>query len=165
MHSTDAAHKRLNGTPSGHSEHQLDPLMLFHVPSKQVSQGPESGPVYPALHWQSVAAPLPGAELDCASGHAAQMLLVVAAEDGEKVPAAQIMHRADPAETLYVPLPQARQPLPSLVYPALHSQLLGLVLPLGDCELSGQAVHAPALVAALYEPAVHSTHRPPAASE
>ena len=137
----------------------------MYVAAEHASQGPESGPVYPALHWQSVAATLPGAEIDCASGHAAQMLLVVAAEDGEKVPAAQRVHGADPAEALYAPLPQARQPLPSLVYPALHSHLLGLVLPLCDCELSVQVVHAPALVVALYEPAVHSTHRPPAALE
>ncbi len=49
--------------------HGAEPLLGLYAPAGQAAHGPPFGPVYPALHWQSAAASLPGG-LALKAGHA-----------------------------------------------------------------------------------------------
>ena len=98
----------------------------------------------------------------------------------------QSLHKADPADVLYLPATHAVQLPPSgPVDPALQVQLVKAALPAGELEFDGQAVHvelpeAPAAVEyvpapqsvqtadpvdALYLPATHAVHVSPSGPE
>lgn len=36
--------------PTGHSEHEADPVMSLYFPATQAEHSPPSGPVYPVTH-------------------------------------------------------------------------------------------------------------------
>eukprot|EP00961_Rhodomonas_salina_P218340 2950370-Rhodomonas_salina.1 len=51
--------------------HSVEPLITLKLPASHAAHCPPSGPVYPALHRQSVTTPLPVSELDrFPAGHA-----------------------------------------------------------------------------------------------
>ena len=78
------------------------------------------------------------------------------------LPAAQSVQPALPLVALYLPAAQAVHDTPSgPVYPALHLQAVERLLPIGESEFTGQAVHAPEPEAALYLAASQSTHVAP----
>ena len=47
---------------ASHSVQATDPLVALYLPAAHARQAPPSGPVYPALHLQSVMSPLPTAD-------------------------------------------------------------------------------------------------------
>ena len=60
--------------PSGHSEQASDPFVALYLPASHAAQVPPSGPVYPALHLQSVTLSEDGREFD-SDGQAVHVLL------------------------------------------------------------------------------------------
>jgi hypothetical protein len=54
---------------AGHKVQEAEPLLGLYAPAGQAAHVPPFGPVYPALHWQSAAASLPGG-LALKAGHA-----------------------------------------------------------------------------------------------
>jgi hypothetical protein len=53
-------------TRASHAAHSPEPEAFLYVPTAHAAHGPPSGPVYPALHAQSVAAVLPAGASACA---------------------------------------------------------------------------------------------------
>ena len=120
-----------------------------------------TGDVHPALQVQLVKAVLPAGEVEFVG---------------------QSLHKADPADALYLPATHAAHGPPSgPVDPALQVQFVKATLPAGELEFDGQAVHveldddptaveyvpAPQSVQeavpvnALYFPATHAVHGSP----
>ena len=97
-----------------------------------------TGDVHPALQVQLVKAVLPAGEVKFVG---------------------QSLHKADPADALYLPATHAVQLPPSgPVDPALQVQLVKAALPAGELEFDGQGVHDAAVVcpaAVPYLPALH----------
>lgn len=78
------------------------------------------------------------------------------------LPAAQPVHGALPLTDLYLPATHATQGPPSApVCPALHRQLLAMLLPVRDVELPAQSEHADEPTEALYLPATQATQVAP----
>ena len=50
--------------PPGQSTHDADPGLAVYLPAPHVAHGPPSGPEYPAMHTQSLAASLPAGASD-----------------------------------------------------------------------------------------------------
>jgi len=72
----------------GQAKHSALPAVSLYVPATHAVHSPPSGPVYPALHLQSVTLSLPAGELEYLTDEAAVKLLYL--------PAAQSRHAADP---------------------------------------------------------------------
>jgi len=106
--------------------------------SRHTTQGPPSGPVYPASHAQSTCPSLPAAELEN-EGHAAQL--------------------PDPTMAVYVPALHATHANPSA--PANPTEHRHRALPEEACELAGHVSHAAVPIKPLNVPASHATHASP----
>jgi hypothetical protein len=77
----------------------------------------------------------------------------------EYVPAPQSVHRADPVSALYFPATHVvHEPPSGPVHPALQVQFVNAVLPAGESEFDGQALHVE-LAAVEYVPAPQSVLR------
>ena len=126
----------------GQSKQSAGPTISLYLPATHAVHSPPSGPVYPAMHSQSVTLSLPAAD--------------VASDDG------QSKHSALPAVSLYLPAGHAVHWSPSLpVYPASHTQSVTLPLAAGDVEFDGQLEHSALPAVSLYVPAGHAVHSPP----
>ena len=79
------------------------PTSPLAFPASHAAQASPSGPVYPALHWQSVSAVLASDAVDESLG---QLVHTVAAAVSMYVPAKQFSHVVAPASALYVPASQ-----------------------------------------------------------
>jgi hypothetical protein len=96
------------------------------------------------LNVQALDELLPGAELD-PDGQLMHVSAEVAAVALEYFPPSQSEQDAEPDAPLYLPALQLTQGTPSLpVKPLLHVQLLGSLLPEGEVDPNGQAVHCTA---------------------
>jgi len=72
----------------------------------------------------------------------------------------QSLHKADPADVLYLPATHAVQLPPSgPVDPALQVQLVKAALPAGEVEFDGQAVHDASVVCPVAVPYLPAQHR------
>ena len=71
--------------PAPQFSHSALPLAILYVPATQAEHGPPSGPVYPALQVQAVAAELVLGEFEF-TAHATQVTVVVAPGMLEYVP-------------------------------------------------------------------------------
>ena len=117
----------------------------MNVPAPHAAHGPPSGPVYPALHIQSIPASLPTALMEFAG---------------------QFTHAALPVSTLNFPATHAVHAPPSApVKPAAHLQFVKASLPGGESEPAGHLAHASEPLFCLYTPAGHAVHGPPSAPE
>jgi hypothetical protein len=126
--------------PSGQAMHSAEPVAALYVPASHAEQGPPSGPLYPALHWQAVFSVLPLSEVLFAA-HGVQSPAPVAA---------------------YFPATHATQD-DSLAWPAIDEylpavqdvQVATLCAPItAEYFPAEQGVHSPAPVAE-YFPAAH----------
>ena len=130
----------------------------LNVPSGQALHVPPSGPVKPALHWQSVwlVLPLPlvcefsahavhtelPANANVPAAQVTHVALLVALRVGEAVPAGQRLQFPAPTEALNVPGLQLRHSPPSgPVNPASHWQSSTLPLAAGDTAWRPHGVH------------------------
>lgn len=101
--------------PPAHIEHVSLPLSLLYVPASHSVQSPPSGPVYPALHLQSVMESLPA------------------------VDQVWVGHEAHTSAFSYVPPSHTTHAWPLLPeYPGSQTQSVMAVLACGDCEPVGQ---------------------------
>ena len=127
--------------PTSHDVQASEPFADLYSPAPHAMHVPPSSPVYPALHLQSVALPLPGADHDC-MGHATHVLMLTAATTPEYVPPAHSTHAPDPFSALYVPITHASHCPPSgPVYPVLHLQSVTLPLPGSEDACKRQERH------------------------
>ena len=90
------------------------------------------------------------------------VVLVVAPDAIEYVPAPQSKHAVDPGNALYFPGTHAVQTPPfDPEYPALQTQLVSKVDPTGEFEFVGQLVQSAVPVEGLYVPAPHCVQMDP----
>jgi len=121
----------------GQSEQVAGPSMALYLPSAQSTQTPFVQDE-PALHEQEIAS----AVTVVLAGHASQL--------------------ADPVPVLYVPAPHFEHgPLSAPVYPALHSHVVGVILPGIKIESAGHDAQIPGPRPDLYMPVSHCEHGPP----
>jgi acid stress-induced BolA-like protein IbaG/YrbA len=127
---------------AGHTVQIIAPGVVLYVDTEHAEHTCPSGPQYPALQIQAVTAVCPVAECPEFSLQAVQA--------------------AEPLSVLYVPAAHAEHRSPyAPVYPALHRQLVWLVLPMAELEIEGQLEHWALPVVALYSPTTHTMHVPP----
>ena len=131
--------------PAWHETHADMPLPAAYLPAEQRAQ--------------EVSLPL---VVTFPASHSLHTSSCVAAKAVADFPAAHELHPALPTASLYLPAAHALQapPLPAS-YPALHSHAPEEEEAAGDVECVGQAVHAPADVAATseeYVPWAQSEH-------
>jgi hypothetical protein len=146
-------------------------LTDWYLPASHTVHGPPLGPIDPVLQVQLVKAALPAGELEF-DGQARHVELADAPTAVEYVPAPQSVQVAVPDNSLYFPGTHATHTSPfGPVDPVLQVQLVKAVLPAGELEFDGQAMHvklgdAVAVpVNTLYVPATHAelltAHGPP----
>ncbi len=139
--------------PAPHKVHAADPAAGLYVPATQAVHGPPLGPVYAALHTQSVTSSLKigdeesdgqftqvvrSADEYVAAGQSRHVETLSAPTVVEYFPAPHNVHAADPAAGLYVPATQAVHGPPlGPVYAALHTQSVTSSLKIGDEESDG----------------------------
>ena len=88
----------LSHVPELHVTHDDDPLTPLYAPAEQAPHCPPSGPLYPALHRQSVTFELPLNEFDrFPAGHSSHP---VPALTLRYVPASHATHSDDPLTSL-----------------------------------------------------------------
>jgi hypothetical protein len=147
--------------PAPQSEHVAAPVDVLYFPATHRLHGPPSGPVDPALQVQLAKVPLPASELEF-DGQVVHVVLVVAPDAVEYLPAPQSKHTVDPANALYLPATHAVQVPPfEPEYPTLQVQLVSKVDPAGEFEFVGQFEQSAAPVAGLYVPALHRVQMDP----
>ena len=131
---TDA--ELLENVSAGHVEHAAGPETLLAVPAAHATHGPTFGPVYPALHEQSLTLMLPTNEFAFA---------------------VQLVHAALPFPVLYLPASQATHGPPlGPVKPASHMQLVIKPLLCGPALFTGHILQS-GLPSGDHWPAGHST--------
>ena len=117
---TDA--ELLENVSAGHVEHAAGPEALLAVPAAHATHGPTLGPVYPALHEQSLTFVLPNSEIAFA---------------------VQLVHAALPFAGLYLPDTQATHGPPlGPVEPASQMQFMIVPLRAGAAELTGHMLQS-----------------------
>ena len=137
---------------SGQNKHVTAPGIGWYVVVGHIVHGPPIGPVKPALHTQSAMLMLPAGRTEPA-GHPTH---ATAPAPNANVPAEHSEHAAEPVSFLNLPGTHATHCPPSgPEKPALHKQLLIVVLPMGETEFAGQIEHVPEPDTCLYFPASH----------
>jgi hypothetical protein len=143
------------------SVHTCGPSAVLYVPGTHAVHVWPFAPVYPALHWQSVASSLPAGAFEF-KGQLKQ-LDVTCASVVEYSFAAQSVHVPTPTVVLYFPATHASQISPSVApeYPALQMQPVFSVVGLNENVLAGHGTQLLSAVAAgstRYLPATQLMH-------
>ena len=152
--------------PAWHSSHAvLTPDAGLYFPASQSSHmvlTPAAALCFPAGHSsQTVLTPA-----DDLYFPASQPLQAAAPAKVENLPAEQFEQGVDPVIGLYFPATHAVQACPSApVSPALHLQLVKLMLPAGEFDVEGHSEHEVLPSTDLYVLAGQTVHTPPFAPE
>lgn len=137
--------------PPGHWVHSEEPELALYVATAHGVHSPPSGPVKPITHWQSVTASLTEPE-KLLAGHATHSLLNTLLSNGLYLPGVQAVHLKLPSDANA-----------SHWKPALHAQLLNIVLASAVKLASGHGVHSADPFEILYVSAAQGEHGPPSA--
>ena len=131
--------------PCGHREQGAEPFSSLYLPLAQALQFCPSGPVYPALHMQTL---LPLKASAC-MGHLVHVVSAVSPVSALYLPLEHRRHALEPLTSLYFPLWHAEHSWPSgPAYPKLQVQLEMLLLPSPEYVRFGQARHVASDIAA-----------------
>jgi hypothetical protein len=144
-----------------HSVHASGPTVGLYVPCSHPRQTAPFAPVYPALHWQSLASSLPAGawELNGQLEHVDSTCATVV----EYSFASQFVQLPMPGSVLYVPATHAthRTPFSAPEYPALHRQSVNCMLRISENVFAGHSRQSVGTVAAgktRYLPATQFMH-------